>query len=1022
MGPVSASMLDGVTLEASNSNSLELGWKSVTKGKRSKKHVGRNVNEIIKVGGRSPKKFDGSVTRKLVSNGSDHIPPKKRRGPLLDLTPLRTPGPQSSPHEDFKLQSKELCKPSVTKPKVDSAGFPDEDFAGIALLAAAACIEGIDDASHFNVIEQHPTPEKASVSASREPIKCSISIEKQNSPIDMVKESTDSQCSSLANGASLSQSVQVNEDVVVNDLEAAKVDRFHWDLNIEMDAWEKPLEDSAGETPSVDVSYHSLEVEKLQGDGCRVSVKSDYDVTENSRPLCQVELINSEPANNTDRARNVSVLDVCPAKLTNDLAGQKLSSNLGSPSVQSHQVSCAYFDEGPPSTASGNTSIVCETAKVINEDIPSRKDKNCMENIDLTILERFPHESDINDVTTASADEASYLPDSFGNNSPTPEGHTISIAVPDSTVIEAAPLPFPSMKDDGSPSCNLSSCSAKVDSNLGNCPRFDVSQGHVSNTVDSKDMTRLQDGNDSPYEDGELRLSIPCSWEENELDYGDNDCVDYESDCVDYPGSEVVEAGSDGSLGVEKQNLPVRETSISELGPSGSLKNYMIGGAGVGGIMVQSCDRMGYYMRDNNLGRRHSSYHLGGIETKGSHQEEMYSRKNRVKSQSLDEGSGYMDVMEKTNTGYLQQNNRSRIYSRPIRDVNPDKFMGRQRSSFHVRERNGEGDQWGSRSHMNHGPAGPKYYKPRNMTADFEKISGLNSEDNRQSMYYSSKASYQADNRRLPYEMDDHFRVQRRTPENTDRSRTDSGNYRQGVSRGNRNECYDPSHEKRTFPSSHMPRYFSKRELSHSPPSGRVSQSAIARRRSRSRSRSRSPYGGRRYTRPNFRSEARVDREKLPFQKPSFHSEHPGNARDGYSAQRNSRWVDNHNFVENLRNRKSSVSTSERIFRYNSISSDGRYKEDNYYRPGNRHGRFPPVAGAGRGCNFGKKYDDRRDERVDGMHRTRHSDTNDVAVGRYKHDPEDNFDGNISRKEDVRNTEHRYVARSSNEDRRSFKV
>lgn len=92
-----------------------------------------------------------------------------------------------------------------------------------------------------------------------------------------------------------------------------------------------------------------------------------------------------------------------------------------------------------------------------------------------------------------------------------------------------------------------------------------ISLDNRADLVDGDDFTGFQEGYDSPYEDGELRGSFLCSWEDNGIE---NECVDYESDgrngdgsdAADYPASEVVEGGSEASQG-PRRSLSVKISS-----------------------------------------------------------------------------------------------------------------------------------------------------------------------------------------------------------------------------------------------------------------------------------------------------------------------------------------------------------------------------------------------------------------------------------------------------------------------------
>ncbi|KAG9147636.1 hypothetical protein Leryth_015736 [Lithospermum erythrorhizon] len=624
-------MLDHVAPDVSSAKNSGSSWKIVTKGKRSKKSVAKNVNGITKLVGRSPKqvgdfmvsnydKFNKSITGKLVSNEAEHIPPKKRHPLQSSSQPQSSaqykdeslfPQPLTpSPHGDSKLQLKGFrgsstlnfrdCVDGVN----DSAAFSDvvdlklynpDDFSGIELLAAAACIDGMDDdAGNINVIE-HSMP---TMPASSEPIKCSVSMEQPSSlSSDMVNENTDTKCSSLDNYGVLPQILQENEDVAMKELEASKVDRQYWDLNVMMDDWQEPLDYSVEEAPSVNVSGPNMEVEKLEEEGCKISMKSGNDnSTAKPRHVNQTEQIKSELVCGSDKvSRGLAIFEESPTKPIDDQTpdsdkenkvGYIVSSNSGSPAVEMHQLSRTYVDEVPAHLGSEDISIVCETAKDINQIMSSNNVNTCMDNIGPAGLERSQCGSNIDSVVVALPGETSKLPDNSGSNSSpgqpnrndlsasssssrsvtcTVKGQLDSIYVSDITVrgspasvlkeptsfvdenclpkageeVRAA-LPVAIQKDVDSLNDIPTSGSAEIGPSLGDCHYSDVSQDDRRNTVGSEDMNGFQDGNDSSYEDGELRILMPCPWEENEMDDGNSECVDYESDDrvlrkVDYP-------------------------------------------------------------------------------------------------------------------------------------------------------------------------------------------------------------------------------------------------------------------------------------------------------------------------------------------------------------------------------------------------------------------------------------------------------------------------------------------------------
>lgn len=238
-----------------------------------------------------------------------------------------------------------------------------------------------------------------------------------------------------------------------------------------------------------------------------------------------------------------------------------------------------------------------------------------------------------------------------------------------------------------------------------------------------------------------------------------------------------------------------------------------------------------------------------------------------------------------------------------------------------------------------------------------------------------------------------------------------------------------------------MPRYLSRRERSFSPSSGRGTHMNLTRRRSRSRSRTRSPrawhshrervLGTRRHSRsPDYRSEARMERMRLPFSKPTFASDYGEGyispSRGRFSPQRNCRWVDDRNFADNhIRRRRSPVRVFRRSQRFDAVGSSGRLKSDEYFRPVIRPGRFSFMANGGRECKLESNYDDRRrDDGGEMMHRVLHSD--DAGnIRRFRHNAADDFEiNNLNNEDDVRVTDPRDVPQTQGdrEDKRAFKI
>lgn len=319
-----------------------------------------------------------------------------------------------------------------------------------------------------------------------------------------------------------------------------------------------------------------------------------------------------------------------------------------------------------------------------------------------------------------------------------------------------------------------------------------------------------------------------------------------------------------------------------------------------------------------------------------------------------------------------------------------------------------------------------------------DKFGGLNFHDHKQPINHSSEGvQRQFVRRRSPIDRVDIYGVRRRIASvSSHRNRGTSGNFSEGIGRGLRDEYNEAVIDDTLASSVRMPHYLSRRDRSFSPSPGRVSHVSAPHRKSRSRSRTRSPrawqsqrernLGTRQHSRsPEFRSESRMDRMRVPFQKPTFAAEYGESfmspPRGRFSPQCGYRWVDNRNFIDdNLRHRRSPVGVFRRSQKLDHVGFSGRLKSDDHFRGmGGRPGRLPLVdGGVGRACKLEENSEDRRNDERSGMMQRggRHSEAS-TMLRRSRHNAEDNFN-----KDDVRSTDRRDVPRNAREDKRTFKV
>lgn len=200
----------------------------------------------------------------------------------------------------------------------------------------------------------------------------------------------------------------------------------------------------------------------------------------------------------------------------------------------------------------------------------------------------------------------------------------------------------------------------------------DVSQDNHAHMVDGDDLTGFQEGYDSPYEDGELRGSFLCSWEDNEIE---NECVDYESDgrngdgsdAADYPGSEIVEGGSEGSHFTRRSLLKISPEGKSKSGPiKHSLRKHFVkddsdnneiagkGSNAGSGTTVEQCMEMAMEENDD-MRRRQLIDRRDTVDVKVTHIDEYASKTVRGKLQSRIEGRSSAEATDGKDVFFIQQ-------------------------------------------------------------------------------------------------------------------------------------------------------------------------------------------------------------------------------------------------------------------------------------------------------------------------------------------------------------------------------
>ncbi|KAL1552851.1 hypothetical protein AAHA92_13599 [Salvia divinorum] len=1063
-------MLSSVGLEVMNSTNPELSWKSVTKGRRTKKSVARSLNSFVKTGNStSPKRvgdFSGSDSDKfgeviigqVASGKSENVPLKKRRHLLQSPSPH--PRTSSLRNQDSVPKRTRSCSPLVEdRVQRQYPTCSSGDFSGIELLAAAASMDAdIDGADKKDIVPEDTTIQKnsdasSSATQSEQGLKNNKPVNSLSN-IDVLGANVETQDDNSA-AASRSLLSGYPEDGTI-----PKVSREHWDLNTPMDAWGEPCDDSiaGGTLKDVNEDMHREEIEKHFADHLLAKSTGTPDQTSSLKVV-------------EDKSTSVSVDGICsvPSLLEQNLLGPP---NVICPDYR-NSIQAANCESDMKTLNQVASSDVIVSSSPFNKPVSEDKnnatrdeDSSC----NISECERsaaldgsYAGTNEVNTHDTTASESAILVrpkdTEVFKRTSELPDTFTIDaqpVASTDSNKqIDGALLLNPTIADcekysevaeqgiEHDEDSNLSkaqskraavddagkSCSAGTRSKgpttglvLEGQHNSDVSGGNHVDAVNGDDSTGFKEGYDSPYEDGELRGSCLYSWEENEME---NESVDYESDgrngdgsdAADYyHGSEIVEGGSEGSHGTQR-NLSLK-LSPEDKSKSGqvnhSLKDHIVkdesdnndlvgkGSNAGSGSTVEQCVEMTMEANDS-IRRLQLLEHKDAVKVRVTRIEEYASKAVRGKLQSRIEGRSSADDTDVKDAFFIQQSRSRRLadsYPRLERDASPDRYVGRYRSAV-PGERDGvhQWTSWGSRRRYTtnyQGGEGRNHTRPRSKTRESaNKIDGVDYHESRQTNYLS-KGLHKPFMRRSPVERDEYFGVGRRIP-----MTRGGGNFR---GRGHYSmrpsrdfvEEFEPLSED-AGPPVRMPHNFSRREHSFSPCSGRQTHMPVTRRRSRSRSRTRSPrawhpqrersLGARRLSRsPDFRSEARMERMRMHFSKSTF----PTDYREDYISpsrgrfsQRNSRWVEERNFADsnNLRRRRSPVSVFRRTQRFDDVGSSGRMKSEDYFRPMMRPGRFSFMGNSGRESKLDSNYDDRR---RDGSGETSHRGVHPDDVRRFR--------------------------------------
>lgn len=212
------------------------------------------------------------------------------------------------------------------------------------------------------------------------------------------------------------------------------------------------------------------------------------------------------------------------------------------------------------------------------------------------------------------------------------------------------------------------------ENHFSDCYGSDVTQdGHVAGV---EHVTEHDAGYDSSFEDGELREPGVYSWEENELEGCETECVDYGSDDGDADDYDVVDYSLSENLEVGLDGYQIAQKGISLVKNDDTVKNVTVGNRSAiegGSIRVLEQCFKGDVLNERSIisslkakisggdqFNEHSKYGIAegntdGHDDKGILAGEFQSRAARGKFTSYSKGPNSFDVLERKNTLPLQR-------------------------------------------------------------------------------------------------------------------------------------------------------------------------------------------------------------------------------------------------------------------------------------------------------------------------------------------------------------------------------
>ncbi|EPS60694.1 hypothetical protein M569_14109 [Genlisea aurea] len=860
-------MIGDMGLHVTNSNNQKLKWKPVKKGRSSRKSLGRRWNSASKLCDFSSPRRDGEysgsdndkvgegILGKSSSGKLESVPIKKRRHIFREESTSHNP-----PSLFFEDSEQPQCTPG--------------DFSGIELLAAAASMDGDCDNSKDKILAAEDSlkkPENPDVT----------STQLENSVSNIAVGGGNAECSIIAT-ESVSASADLcrtTEDVTLPHA----LDRKHWDLNVLMDAWDEPCDAVAGTKDIIDDS--NLE-KRSEESSPHQSVVDAGGATSSQLPnLKRKENNSAVVVTVTDITGNLTIeTDSCAkiadqnlrsssAEETRDHgieADDKLNCSASSDlcctngflvSDEQGKLSCIATDmndslrsgisENAQSATQGSIlhdmMAPVETSDIANRHFQNSKKSSPLSDLIGTFL------WDGQSLSKADATNQTDLSSTFGSSNicsgtipgeecvPRLEDSDLPLEESQIAALEGSSRSY----SGGAHDETMPSSDGKIFSGKNGQKDSDIP------VVDEDILTVINEGYDSPYEDGELRGSFMYSWEENE-------CVDYESD-----GRKEAEAADIGvcsayglAEGVDskRNSVPKRDPKANDskscVAKPPEMEHAAVDDcdpdeiAGRGGSNAGSGTTIDQSMEitdENGISRKRgqlTDLSTGGVDFNMGDLDEYGSKIARAKLQSRIEGRGF-------NGSIVPRQVRSRrpagsSYSELERGISPGKRMERNRSANDVRDE----DQWASWNSRKRSTTASDYRFP-----DVRSLRGPRSISNEpgeriggQADNYLSKDSKRSSglSKHAFIEREDHAGVPRRMPlawgmsGGAARRKEDHHYYLHPLPppAGSRDFEDFPHPRPVRFP----PQPSSRRDRSFSPCSARSSHLPFPRRRSRSRS------------------------------------------------------------------------------------------------------------------------------------------------------------------------------------------